>query len=159
LETQLNHSALLCANCHIIREQGKVRSKHYNKAKAILILGGGCHICHSNDYRSIQFHHLDGKIERLANLYTTWADMRDELFKTVPLCAICHRLYHFRLEILKRDTLLNDLILSFSDIPATIAYTRTLWDYILEMSSLDKNFEAYTKVDYDTPKLENAPPP
>lgn len=62
---------------------------------------GKCKICGNDDYRVLEFHHLDGKtkdfsISHMRNNSFSLEKMRQEIKKCAILCANCHRISHWK---------------------------------------------------------------
>lgn len=58
----------------------------------------GCHFCHENYYRCLEFHHLDGyeKIDNIGRMRNNHNInmIKEEMQKCIVVCANCHRKLH-----------------------------------------------------------------
>ena len=57
-----------------------------------------CHKCGIKDYRVLDFHHEEDKIENLSNMSSRgWSigSIIKEIKKCITLCANCHRILHY----------------------------------------------------------------
>jgi hypothetical protein len=120
MTAELSQCQALCANCHRMEhyEIAKVSPlscetlgdkahktlrtrkrriafiEDYKKTKC-------CIICHNTDYRVLDFHHRDPntKLSNVAHLAKRGFGIpriKVELSKCDPICANCHRIYHFK---------------------------------------------------------------
>ena len=66
------------------------------KLMAVELKGGCCAVCgYKRCIRALEFHHLDPQLKEFAlsmrGLTRSWEKIKEELNKTVLLCANCHR--------------------------------------------------------------------
>jgi 5-methylcytosine-specific restriction endonuclease McrA len=66
------------------------------KRMAVELMGGKCSLCgYHKCIRALEFHHLDPLKKEFAlstkGLTRSWDKIKEELLKTVLLCANCHR--------------------------------------------------------------------
>ena len=77
-----------------------MRSKDRNKKKfQELKRALTCSHCGLQDYRVMDFHHLDeeskeGNISRLVKDGYSWKRIEEEMAKCICLCSNCHRIEH-----------------------------------------------------------------
>lgn len=58
-----------------------------------------CSKCGIEDYRVIQFHHVDGKDRNVSEMLTySITAIENEIKKCIPLCANCHIIEHHHSE-------------------------------------------------------------
>ena len=77
-------------------------NKWSKKIKSINFLGGKCKECGCDDFRVLEFHHLDGSekddvLSRLLN--GRWSEIKKELNKCILLCSNCHKEHHYNEEV------------------------------------------------------------
>jgi hypothetical protein len=78
-------------NAEVARKKKTTKYREFMKQKK-------CDICGFNDYRALQWHHLDPKTKSF-NVATgvrfkCWDDTLKEINKCQCLCANCHRIVH-----------------------------------------------------------------
>jgi hypothetical protein len=62
---------------------------------------GKCSMCNNEDYRALEFHHINSKqkdfsISYMRNNSFSLEKMKEEIKKCVILCANCHRITHWQ---------------------------------------------------------------
>lgn len=97
-EKKLRSKESLCGSCVTKNKRLKV------KLKAMEYKGNSCEKCGYDKCKtSLSFHHLDPKQKDFTISYKayrySWSKVKEELDKTILLCANCHAEEHARLEI------------------------------------------------------------
>lgn len=86
-----------CKFCYL--ETKKVRKNNHREWLKNLKLNSKCGRCGNNDYRVLEFHHLDGKNKdfsiSLNYLNLGIEKIMQEIKKCDILCANCHRITHY----------------------------------------------------------------
>jgi hypothetical protein len=82
------------------------------REQAIRYKGGKCQLCGYNQcVQALEFHHIDGKEKDFglsaSGLTRSWERIKNELDKTVMLCANCHREVHAGIKQLPMETLVD----------------------------------------------------
>jgi len=95
--TDANYRARAKQAIKIIGVRNRERAKNYLFAKR---LNSVCLFCGNNDYRCIDFHHVNKK-EKTATFHELVTNrvsvkvMKKEMDKCVPLCRNCHSILHY----------------------------------------------------------------
>lgn len=79
-----------CNSCTVMRRRRKV------KRMSVEYKGGKCTICGYNKIiDALEFHHIDPSIKSFSISYKgytrSWKSVKEELDKTILVCANCHR--------------------------------------------------------------------
>ena len=87
-----------CKNCHkeYVKNKYKERHDEIQKIKNSLC----CAKCGDTRFYVLDFHHIDienkeNGIAQMLRNNTSWDKIEEEMKKCVPLCANCHREFHY----------------------------------------------------------------
>ena len=104
-----------CKDCH----RGYVKQKYQDRHEEIQKIKESlkCAKCGENRYYVLDFHHKDPSIKdagiaQMLRNNTSWEKIELEIKKCIPLCANCHREFHFleREKQIKIEDYLNSSI-------------------------------------------------
>lgn len=87
-----------CKYCHGNYVKNKYREKHDELEKIKMNLS--CKKCGETRFYLLDFHHLDPSIKengvaQMLRSTADWGKIEDEIKKCIPLCANCHREFHY----------------------------------------------------------------
>jgi hypothetical protein len=86
----------LCNKCYAKQKhtERNIRIKKFRDYKKTLC----CSKCGYDDYRALQFHHInDDKESNVCNIVRnkSWENVLEEINKCIVLCANCHQIHHY----------------------------------------------------------------
>lgn len=87
-----------CKDCHngYVKQKYQERHEEVEQIKSNL----SCKKCGDNRFYVLDFHHIDptkkeNGIAQMLRNNTSWEKIEEEIKKCIPLCANCHREFHY----------------------------------------------------------------
>ena len=96
---------VMVENARRWRSKNRARSQELNRrylhrklAFIYEVLGTACVDCGDDRPGAVQYHHPDGRGDDRSLTARSWAEIKDEIMKVIPLCGACHGVRHHKKE-------------------------------------------------------------